>query len=289
MMTPSVGLLYSARHLLDWIARRRCGSVEVVNECRRVLVASADETLNLCVSLGWVRVAADGCLFLSTRGTELIGEPDGERVLRQQLLDVIVVMRPSWRGLLGRGRVEASRFFDRDTRQMFVESGLLATADDDVVDWWDTVSGAVRSGAAVESLQTGRRGERLTLAAERSRTEREPVWQSVESNLCGYDVLSIVRRGSTMPLRIEVKASSETIEYARFFISRSEWEAALSGSKYVFHVWALKPSVRVATLSVADVESHIPSDRGLGEWQQTTVRYAVFADRFSHQPVDLAG
>ncbi|WP_246867553.1 DUF3883 domain-containing protein [Diaphorobacter sp. LR2014-1] len=100
--------------------------------------------------------------------------------------------------------------------------------------------------------------------------ERHPKWIAIEDNTAGYDVQSY-DTGLTEPVSklIEVKSCSR--ELVQIFITRNEWETAISSAPhYQFHVWLL-PEKKLIELSVNDIAPHIPQNQGHGIWQSVGV------------------
>lgn len=104
------------------------------------------------------------------------------------------------------------------------------------------MAGLVRGIKSSVLSQTGRTGERLSLAFEKDRTGKQPIWQSIESNLSGFDILSCLSDMDASPLQIEVKASENSWNYADFHLTANEWESATLARNYMFHLWVLGTS-----------------------------------------------
>jgi len=230
----------------------------------------------------WVLVA-DEAAKLSPRGIQLANRFDSS-IKRIMIGDYIRVSSDSWKSLLPRGRKECTQYLPPDVLACFKGSGLLATpVPDDVVLWWDQQSQGIRKEQELAALEIGRVGEKLTLMYERKRTGRDPIWKSIESNLAGYDVLSIAERNSTARMPIEVKTSEKPITVAVAYITRHEWEVAVESINHRFHFWQVDDRRSVlAVLDAADLQKHIPLDEGEGEWQNVAVPFQLFADRFRH-------
>jgi hypothetical protein len=103
---------------------------------------------------------------------------------------------------------------------------------------------------------------------------------SIESNLTGYDLLSVVSRSNGSPLIVEVKASRGLGHSARFFMSRNEWETACKASNYSLHLWRLAPTPALAKVSVSILEPHIPINCGDGVWDSVQISMAAFESSF---------
>lgn len=221
---PTAGVLHSAERLITMLSSRPLSAETLIGEFRTILVCPPHAVLNLSQRCGWVEARSDGLLIPSARGARLLGATSYEVRLRAQLLDYVTAEKPVWARLIPRGRKEMSRFVPRDIAQVFREAGLMETPPStEVIEWWDEMARTARGLSDAVNLEIGRAGERLTIEREMRRTGRDPVWQAVESNLSGFDVLSVVTAERQDPLRIEVKASTESIEHAVFYISRNEW------------------------------------------------------------------
>jgi len=166
---------------------------------------------------------------------------------------------------------------------MLSEAGLLVRPPSElVVRWWDEMSDIARGLRAADLLETGRQGERLTLIYERSRTGMEPLWQSIQANMRGFDVLSVLAERDLTPLRIEVKASSRSINAADFTVTRNEWATATNTGHYVFHLWQVFEAAqpRLAVVPAEDLQPHVPDDVGDGRWQQVRIPFSSFREQF---------
>lgn len=140
------------------------------------------------------------------------------------------------------------------------------------------MAGLVRGIKSSVLSQTGREGERLSLAYEKDRTGIQPIWQSIESNLSGFDILSCLSDADSAPLQIEVKASENSWNYAEFHLTANEWESATLARNYRFHLWALGKNPKLAIVPVDQMEKHIPSNAGRGKWETVRIPFSVFSD-----------
>ena len=234
----SVGVLYSAYEFIEFVSRTPEIDTNFSITFRTFAVASPRAILELSQKCEWVQLNYDGRFELTDRGKEVISNKELELALRVQIGHLIESYLPTWLPLLSRGRLETQKYLPADALQCFSEAGLFSKPTDDIVAWWDKYSKVSRKTRRDNNLDVGRRGEKLTIAHERSRTNREPVWQGFETNLAGYDVLSVVNSEDLRPLCIEVKASNSKPNVASFFVSKNEWNVATtsengSGSKYM--------------------------------------------------------
>jgi hypothetical protein len=130
-------------------------------------------------------------------------------------------------------------------------------------------------------METGRHGERLSVEYERHRTGKMPKWQSVESNLAGYDILSVLSLEDSRKLQIEVKATQAEINSSFFHVTRYEWDTGLLADNYHFHLWAVgQEPPALAVLERPDLAAHVPTDAGLGLWESVEIPFAVFETKF---------
>lgn len=282
-LLPTAGVLHSAERLLEILSSRPLSAEQIVLDFKHILVCPPHVVLNLSQKCGWVESRSDGLLIVSARGASLLRSGGYEHRLRMQILDYILAEKPPWGRLLSRGRTETAQFAPREVIQVFREARLMEIPPlNYVVEWWDEVARLVRGAAESVRVEVGRAGERRTINRERKRTGVEPIWQAIESNLSGFDVLSVVRADSKELLRIEVKASEESVEHAMFHVTRNEWETASSNDRYLFHLWCFSDEQRplVAELEAQAVASHIPNDAGKGYWERAKIPFRVFRNSF---------
>ena len=161
---------------------------------------------------------------------------------------------------------------------------LFDEISDDIVNWWDRYSKISRKVDKDTKLDVGRFGERLSLEYERNRTKKEPTWKGFETNLAGFDVLSVIDELNPSPLYIEVKTSNSSVSVANFFVTRHEWEVASTSKNYIFHLWVLQPKPKLFIVPFNEVDKHIPKDFGDGEWENARLPFASFVT-VSHQSI----
>jgi hypothetical protein len=276
-MTLSVGQLHSARQLLDLVASAELTAKALADGLASILVCPVAEVLNLSTRCGWVLIDMDGILRPSVRGREVQEKKDFQERLREQMKDIIICTQPAWTKMIPRGRAELARFVPPDVRQCFDEAGLMRSSPTpEIVDWWDELSERSRGLKSSFATEIGRRGERLSLVYEERRTGREPLWQSVESNLSGFDILSINSSDDNTPLQIEVKASERSIEFAVFHLTDHEWEVAQLSRAHIFHFWLLSSPPKLARITTGEVTPHVPGNNGEGTWEKAAIPFRVF-------------
>jgi len=194
---------------------------------------------------------------------------------------VLLKHQPIWSKAMRTGRKRFVKTLDKNDQDVFAAAGLMADPpEQDVITWWDDVSGHARLIVDQLKMKQGRAAEILSLEHERKRltelgVQREPKWPGLDDNFAGYDVLSFdVVDGELRNKMIEVK--STTASPLRFFVSRNEWEqASLSPDSYIFHVWDMTKTPEILYIrSATDVAPHIPSDNEKGKWTNANIPIA---------------
>jgi len=153
-----------------------------------------DALLELIQALGWIRTNDSGIAVIAPFGDRLLGLPDGAPKLRRALLDYVEVVRPPWTMFALDGRKKTLGFAPIEFGQSMTEAYLAEGYDDEVIEFWDRLAAIARGQQDIRLSAIGRDGERLSLAYEKHRTGRDPIWRSIESNADGYDVMSVVSR-----------------------------------------------------------------------------------------------
>ena len=285
MSVLSPGYLHSSFRLLEMIAKREHQLSVLASALPRIEVLPAAQVVNFAISLGWVGSDNEGRASMTASGAMIYKMSNAAERIRQALLDFIGIIQPAWAQLTPRGRKETLSALSPEVRQCFAEAGLIVGYSDEVVGWWDALAARARGQKSKIMMETGRHGERLSIKYEQVRTGKEPAWQAVESNLSGFDILSVVGAMDTRKLPIEVKTTSGQIRHGSFYVSRNEWETGSTSDFYNFHLWAIggeKPSL--AVLDKADVAPHIPTNQGEGNWDVVEIPFAAFESVFAIQP-----
>lgn len=233
------------------------------------------------------RIEADGlsldleaAAYLSrliTHDTKLKGQAYYQSCIRT----ILRQRQPSWASAMKSGRKRFVAGLNSDDRSVFAAAGLMVDPPSrNLVSWWDDISGYARLSHSLENMDQAREAELLTIEQERERLRnlgisKEPEWLGLDDNYAGYDVLTYDRTETGLVnLLIEVK--STIASPPRFFVTRNEWRKAESaGEAYSFHIWNMQrdpPTLHV--LSVAQVASQIPTDKGNGKWVTAEIRIA---------------
>jgi hypothetical protein len=274
MKLRGVRVLYTLQDIFEHVRCRRSTEAGLLAASTLFGPATPD-AISLASNLGWL--ARDGSGHLHPTHAGLAAHPEGPRStrLRFQLHAFILHTRPPWSALLCRGRREATAQLPAEIRQCLQDAGLLDGTDDGTVQWWDSLAIAARTESQHELLTIGRFGERLSLQYERTRIGTDPLWQALESNSAGYDILSWVTPALTDRLLIEVKCSVLTENTAHLHLTRFEWHTARAAKSAVFHLWIVRPDVRSLWIRSPDqVRPHVPDDQGAGQWESVRIPYS---------------
>jgi hypothetical protein len=283
-MRLSVGVLYDCQKFFSFCATEAF----FLNDVRtafayRYEAAPISAVLDMMRAANWVSFDDDGRLRLTSRGRQILECGSPVDALRLQIMDYIVLVKPPWSSLIPRGRVETLPFLPPEARQCFNEAGLSEGYGGDVVAFWDRAANLSRGRSDDILLEIGREGERLSIEYESRRTGKVPVWKAVDSNLAGYDLLSVLSREDDRPLKIEVKASQRVDERA-FYLTKNEWDCATGYGEYVLHLWLLGVDPKLLVWKPDAIASHVPVDQGNGTWQSTKI--AVLTSNINLQARD---
>ena len=271
-MIESIGTLYAIQDLFEHLAAHSVAESEFLEGFSKYGSSTAKDVYETATRLSWICTADSGQLVPTAIGRAAHQGHDRATKLRFQLANIIESTRPVWGGLLPNGRKEAKAGFPDEIRQCFEEALLLGEATNDVIEWWDRLAGIMREVSQRQKMETGRKGERLSLRFEEERTECRPMWQAVETNYAGYDVLSVLEKGDSTALKIEVKASDRAFKHAAIFITEHEWiTASKELGSYLFHIWLLDPKPTLFIVPSMKVVAHTPRNQGKGKWRNTVI------------------
>jgi hypothetical protein len=270
-MTFSVGILYSVQEFLKFVKETPVKTSEFVTLFKRFEATSPPLILELAENSNWIKIDLDSNVSVTSKGEEVVYEANMKDALRVQLKHLIGDFKPTWSYLIHKGRKEAYQYFPSDVRQCFKEAELIDSYEQDVVRWWDMFASIARGKQQDSQLEIGRTGEQLSLEYEKRRIGKRAIWQSVDSNLAGYDILSSVSTTDYTPLRIEVKASTVKSNIFKFFLSKNEWNVAEASPNYLFHFWVLGKEPQLYILDKSDVAPSIPINQGNGVWENVKV------------------
>ena len=203
---------------------------------------------------------------------------DGGQFYQTCIKAVLLKHQPIWSKAMRSGRKRFVKTLDKNDQDVFAAAGLMKDPpSQDVVLWWDDVSGHARLISDKIKMVQGRTAELMTLEYERERLAtigitKEPEWPGLDDNFAGYDILSYDQNEFGLVNRmIEVK--STTASPLRFFVTRNEWKQAVKAPEaYIFYVWDMSKSPAVLYVrTAAEVAPHIPSDNEKGIWTNAVI------------------
>ena len=280
----SPGVVQGAVELLGVASRATLPLAELAAAFPTFAGIGTNELIVFVQAIGWLRASDGNVATVTPAGDRLVHESSYSHILRRAIMDHVDVCAPAWLQAAASGRNRVIGFVASPLAQTFVEAGLTGPVDDDIVAFWDALAGRARGLRDSRLLAIGRRGERLTIAYERERTGREPIWVAVNSNLDGYDVLSFVASDDSRHLTIEVKTTAQG-DSGRIYLTRHEWDRANASVCHVFDVWDVENEVpKLARLGLSQVATHVPSDSGVGRWESVSIAVHIFADEFLALP-----
>jgi len=273
----SVGLLYDTKDFLKLNEISGMTPETFKQYFKKFKYSAADQILTVCFKCGWAKVNQMGEIELTERGSK-ISANDYQSALLIQLEDLILNFNPPWASVLLKGRTEAKNFLPPDALQCFKECGLFGQITDELIRFWDKLSLAYRNYSQMKMVEIGRTGEKLSFDHEYERTGKAPLWQAVESNLAGFDLLSVSNKEDLRKLKIEVKATTSNIKYAKFHITKNEWNTAEASIDYIFHLWHITEKPKLYQITIEKINDHIPSDKGQGDWESVEIPFMAVID-----------
>jgi DNA-dependent RNA polymerase auxiliary subunit epsilon len=235
----------------------------------------------IALDIDWINV--DERHNLTINNTLLGHYNDSSIKLQRELLwKYIEHKRPPWTKHLYRGVKHARmRITDTNEKQVFQDLNLFVEPDEtdhEIIAWWARAAIFSRSIDNQSLLETGNRGEMLSLNYERSRTGQDPIHAAFYSHSYGYDIQSQVGREDTNPLYIEVKSSTEKWQVAKLFLSRPEFNICVKkGASYIFHLWDLSGKMgKLLIVNGNEIQKRAPIDTEGGEWANMSVAFSEF-------------
>lgn len=289
MVRLSPGIIASTYRVLEYIEKYQIEKKTLVDRYPSIEGTKTVDIIDTAEKCKWI-ISKDTFLNISETGS-IYGRQLSNETRRLMISDFIKFAHPTWASLIPRGRFECVSYLPLDVKVCFQNAQLLESPpSDDVVKWWDDQSSIVRGEVALNKLNLGRIAEKLSLEFEIQRTGVPAQWKAIESNLIGYDILSKSSSTDGKPLLIEVKSSTNTLDYADAIISRNEWETAMNSSNYVFHFWIIRDAQKhLAIIEPNEIMIHIPSDKGFGKWENSKIAFSAFYDRFERKDVFVGG
>ena len=284
MIRLSTNVVIASIRLLEIIDAKIVGSINDITTLPSVAQVGMEEVYEFSQACKWVEVKNND-LVITKSGKEILlldRQNRSERCFREILQSYIIYIRPVWSSRIPYGRKEASLIMSKDERACFCEGSLLSDNPSQLtVEWWDNLASIIRKDRDENKNAIGRSGERLTLDYERKRTDSEPQWVSIDSNLSGYDIKSIESKECNEPLLIEVKASEKGMNDAEFYVTSNEWLAASAAKRYLFYLWLIgNKKNMLAIVDKERIEECLPQNQKSGRWETVKIPYKPFEESF---------
>ncbi len=284
----SDSLITESLILLSTMRANHCYTDEEIDGIKTFYGINKESALALAMQCNWITLNDAGSYDFTSFGESIIDRinsmPIKESLYRDILRNYIVECRPIWARRIPFGRSEAFLIMSDEEQICFKKAGLMRTpVSREEVKWWDSLAEIERQEIASQDERIGRTGEEYTIRYEKERTGVDPVWESVNTNLVGYDILSQKSFDNPRQILIEVKASNRLLKDASLFISQNEWRVAsakYNQERYYFYLWLLSEKPRLAIIPFCEMKKHIPEDRGEGEWKEVCVPFVAFKDVF---------
>lgn len=282
------GLLYAVPELIRVLDKQELLEDGLVASFPTISEIPTPAVLTLALQAGWIVRDTRGRLGIGEQGRRVERIPDPVLALRVQLAQVIAATRPKWASSIVQGRAVFRTTAPADAVQCFQEAALLDGEDQDAIHLIDQMAAIMRGARHDANMETGRLGERLTVAYEEHRTGLKPKWIALETNGEGYDVLSVRSKQAVQKHYIEVKSSKSPLTDATLFLSRYEWLTAGRVKDYSIHCWLLAGAPRLLVVPRSAVGRHVPDDNGQGEWRTVEIPFAELAKYEEPVPPEVA-
>ena len=161
----------------------------------------------------------------------------------------------------------------------FIQADLYNQENSLMEDWWDKLYSYSRARAEKNFKKIGREGEQLSYEYEKRRVNINPIKEYILNTSAGYDLLSRLSHNSNEKLMIEIKTSTKTLDKAKAYITKNEYNMAVRHYNYVFHFWLLKEK-KLAILDRQLVLDTAPINLKEGTWEEFKVPFKTFKDKF---------
>lgn len=283
-MSLSVGYLDNATRLLKVVENNPDSNLTKINAIMQtddiIIRGNSKNVLSFALEVEWIKLNSRYNVLVNTDLREYL---NGDVILLQRELfwKYISNKQPIWTKSLLKGLKVKNSISDVNERQIFNDLGLFTSidsTDDSLIQWWSRAKSLARSIENKQLTEIGNFGEKLSLAYEKERTEKNPLHVAYLSDSFGYDIESIHGKKDISPLFIEVKASTKNRQFASFYITRNEYETCKKqGSNYIFHLWRISPKKNNLIIVKGDeILSKLPIDSEGGKWEVASVAFNQF-------------
>ena len=295
MSELSVGFLSHSVHLLKLVENQPGISLEELSQLATkddiLLRENHSEIVDGLLLYNWIK---DDMGVISVSESLPSPSHEDEIIFQRELLWLFIeTCKPSWvKRMKGgiKGTKEAIR--SANMTQVFRDLGLFRVIDelsDEAIEWWQRATSFSRGISEDLLVETGNRGERLTIKFELNRTGSKPIYMAIDSSSHGFDVKSQLSKDDQTPLMIEVKTSEWPYFSAHLHLTRNEYRVCLENPEnYVFHLWDLSSEVaRLLVVKPNEMSQNVPSDSGQGQWESVKIPFSTFDWHKSNISEDL--
>ena len=284
----SDSLISESLILLQTMKQNDCFSAIQIESIKTYYGINKNAALNLALQCKWIDKINDTDYAMNSYGEKILrGFTDMqicEELYRNILFNYIRVCKPIWARKIPYGRNEAYQIMSDDEQNCFKKAGLMCDpVTREEVDWWDALAKLERVEVEQQKDDIGRFGEELTIDYEKKRTNVTPIWESINSNLAGFDIISQVSSTDASQILIEVKSSAKQLQTASFYVTHNEWRfasAEFNRNRYYFYLWILDNTPKLAIVPSSEIGKHIPLESGQGEWSETIIPFSAFQSFF---------
>ena len=281
----SVGYLHNASELIRIVYDNPDSNLETIEEIvstDKIIIRNISQKLiSMSLDIGWITIDEDNLVYIN-KNIQNYFNKSPIKLQRELLWIYIESKRPSWTKYLHRGvKIVSLRITDSDEKQVFQDLSLFVKPEDtnpEILRWWSKAAIFSRSITDQELLETGNKGEFLSLNFEKERTGKNPIHAAYYSHSYGYDIESQINKIDSSPLYIEVKSSSGSWKIAKLYLTRSEYETCKKkGSSYIFHLWDLSSEIsRLVIVNGHEILKLAPLDKEGGNWTEFSIDFSQF-------------
>lgn len=145
---------------------------------------------------------------------------------------------------------------------------LLFSESLDSFSWW--IENAHTGDENKEKILQGFKGEKMSIFYENNilKIPKDLIEHtSLQNNIHGYDVKSVLDKNHIINKKIEVKTYSQKNIEVKIYLTRKEWETCLISENYIFHIWVLSNQIaELYTLNQDDIKPIVPIDSKHSKW-----------------------
>ena len=253
-----------------------------------------DRGFKICLNTRSIELDSKSTATISDDGQSLVNSSSVSDPSSEELREIVRVLlhqnKMSWVVFCSEDPKAFRTAVPDNWEQILDNCGLFNLSNSDIFKWWQALFFKYDQDKEARLKKIGDIGESLTYNLEKERVTDDGYEPSVKVNWAasiddtlGFDILSINgvyhSNGNETPVYIEVKSSElKNLKLFRFYISRNEWDTALSNiENYFFYCWAgVKSNGAFHSgpyiVSAKDIHKLVPSDQSTqGEWRECRI------------------